>query len=62
MFVDSAALTFQANMMRTGPTGTLRIKRLNPFSGSPGVSCRVSSLILTRYSALLMAVATSFAV
>lgn len=55
-------LTFHAKIMRTGPTGILRINLLKPFSSSPSVSLSVSSLIFSRYSALLTAVATSFAV
>lgn len=55
-------LTFHAKMMRTGPTGTLRMNLLKPASGSPSVSLRASSLIFRRYSARLMAVVISLPV
>jgi len=55
-------LTFQAKRINTGPTGTLRMNLLKPFSASPSVSFNASSLILRRYSPLFTAVVTSFAV
>jgi hypothetical protein len=55
-------LTFHAKRIKTGPTGILRMNLLKPFSASPSVSFKASSLIFKRYSALITAVVTSFAV
>lgn len=57
------AHTFQANRTSTTPTGSRLIYLLKPFSVSPGTSeSMISEAILFKYSPLLTAVATSFAV
>lgn len=59
---DRKLLTFHAKIISTGPIGSFRMNRLNPFSGSPSVSFKESPLILSRYSPLATAVVISFAV